>query len=52
VSKSLLPEVVEYVRGQRDHHQTITFEEEYRALLRRHEIRFDERYVFDSAIVG
>ena len=46
VSKSKVPEVVEYIAGQRDHHRTRTFQEEYRALLQKHETEFDERYVW------
>lgn len=47
VSKSLLPEVIAYVENQKDHHKTRTFQEEYLAFLRKHDIDFDERYVFD-----
>ena len=46
VSKSQLPEVVEYVTKQRDHHRARTFQEEFRALLERHGIEYDERYVW------
>ena len=46
VSKSKVPELVEYVTGQREHHRTRTFQEEYRALLEKHEIEYDERYVW------
>ena len=46
VSKSKVPEVVEYVAGQREHHRTRTFQEEYRALLNKHELDYDERYVW------
>jgi hypothetical protein len=28
-------------------HRRMTFQEEFRALLNKHEIRFDERYVWD-----
>lgn len=52
VSKSHVPEVETYIRGQRNHHRLKSFEEEYRALLDRHEIQYDERYVFDREIVG
>ncbi len=47
VSKSNVPEVAAYVLGQRDHHCTMTFQEEYRAFLQKHEIEFDERYLWD-----
>jgi REP element-mobilizing transposase RayT len=52
VSKSLVPDVAAYIRGQREHHRVKTFEEEYRAVLEKHEIQYDERYVFDGEIVG
>ncbi|PYJ00812.1 MAG: transposase, partial [Verrucomicrobia bacterium] len=52
VSKSHVPEVTDYIMRQWEHHRTRTFEEEYRALLERHEIQYDERYVFDSEHVG
>jgi REP element-mobilizing transposase RayT len=47
VSPSQLKAVLQYVGGQPEHHHTRTFQEEYRALLRRHGIDFDERYVWD-----
>lgn len=46
VSKSQLPDVVHYVASQREHHRTRTFQEEYRAFLEKHEIEYDERYVW------
>ena len=47
VSKSHLPRVVEYIKNQRIHHSTQSFEEEYLELFRLHEIEYDERFVFD-----
>jgi REP element-mobilizing transposase RayT len=35
-----------YIQNQETHHRTMTFEEEYRAFLQRHEMDFDEKYVF------
>jgi putative transposase len=46
VSKSQLPDVVRYVERQREHHRLQTFQEEYRALLDRHGIDYDERYLW------
>jgi REP element-mobilizing transposase RayT len=46
VSKSQLPEIEAYIRGQREHHRVKTFEEEYRAFLDKHEIDYKEEYVF------
>ena len=47
VSPSQLGAVVEYVDRQEEHHRTQTFQDEYRALLRKHTIAFEERYVWD-----
>ena len=47
VSPSQLDAVLEYIRAQQEHHRTRTFQEEYRELLRRHGVDFDERYVWD-----
>ena len=33
--------------NQEEHHRKMTFQDEFRALLRRHNIEFDERYVWD-----
>lgn len=52
VSKSQVAEIENYIRWQRGHHRTRTFMEEYRAFLDKHEITYDERYVFDDEIVG
>jgi putative transposase len=47
VSKSNVPEVVDYIRNQEEHHGKISYEEEFVAFLRKHEIEFDERYIWD-----
>ena len=47
VSESLVPQVVKYIETQEDHHRRITFQEEYRELLRRRGEKWDERYVWD-----
>lgn len=47
VSKSNLSEVENYIRTQPEHHRVHTFQEEYRALLERHGIAYDERYLWD-----
>ena len=46
VSRSDVPAVSEYIRGQREHHRVKTYQEEYRELLKRHGIEFDERYIW------
>ncbi len=47
VSPSAIESVKRYIENQHDHHKTITFQEEYRKILREHNIDFDERYVWD-----
>ena len=36
-----------YLANQAEHHRDITFQEEYRHLLNKYSISFDERYVWD-----
>jgi len=46
VSVSQLDKTIEYIRGQEAHHRRMTFQEEFLALLRKHRIDFDERYLW------
>lgn len=39
--------VVAYISNQETHHKTKTFEEEYKAFLKKYNVDFDERYVWD-----
>jgi REP element-mobilizing transposase RayT len=45
VSASQLENVRDYIQQQEEHHRTRRFREEYLALLQRHGVQFDERYV-------
>ena len=47
VSESVADTVREYIRRQKIHHKKQTFEDEYRELLRLHQIDFDDRYLWD-----
>lgn len=47
VSRSNVDQVIQYIRDQESHHRGQSFQGELRALLERHEISFDERYVWD-----
>ena len=38
--------IIGYIKGQKLHHSTETFEEEYRRLLLEHHINFEEKYLF------
>jgi hypothetical protein len=46
LSQSNLDQMKEYIVGQEEHHRKMRFQDE-RALLWKHEIGFDERYVCD-----
>jgi putative transposase len=47
VSSSNADDVIAYIARQDEHHQTRSFQDEFRAFLQRHEVEFDERYVWD-----
>ncbi|MCO6045660.1 IS200/IS605 family transposase [Aeoliella sp. ICT_H6.2] len=47
VSESMLDTVRQYIKNQEKHHRRLSFQEELRALLFKHGIEFDERYVWD-----
>ncbi len=47
VSQSAAPDVNFYIRNQEEHHKRMTFQDELRVLFRKHEVEFDERYVWD-----
>lgn len=47
VSKSGEQGVINYIQGQREHHRARDFKQELLALLRKHEIEYDERYLWD-----
>lgn len=38
--------IFNYIRNQEEHHRKNTFQEEYRSILRAHDVEFDERYIF------
>jgi putative transposase len=46
VSKSQIPDVIEYIKSQREHHRKRTFQEEYLELLKKHAVDYDERYLW------
>jgi putative transposase len=46
VSVSQLDKTIEYITGQEAHHRNMTFQEEFLALLKKHRIEYDERYLW------
>jgi putative transposase len=47
VSHSNLPHVTKYIANQREHHKQISFQDELRLLLNRHDVEWDERYIWE-----
>jgi hypothetical protein len=39
--------VITYIDNQHEHHRIRTFQQEYRAFLKKYEVEYDERYVWD-----
>jgi len=47
IGYSQVEEVRRYIAGQEEHHRKLTFQDEFRRLLARYEVSFDEAYVWD-----
>jgi putative transposase len=45
-SVSQLDYIIRYIQGQEEHHRKVSFQEEFLALLKKHCIEFDERYLW------
>src|SRR2546423_1589176 len=46
VGKSNVPDVLKYIANQERHHRRVAFKDEFIDFLRRHEIDYDERYIW------
>ncbi|HUG68853.1 MAG TPA: IS200/IS605 family transposase [Pirellulaceae bacterium] len=47
VSQSNVEQVKRYIKNQKEHHRKMTFQDELRGFFKRHEVEYDERYVWD-----
>jgi len=47
VSASLVDRIVGYIRTQEAHHCKLTFEAEFLALLKKHKVPYDDRFVWE-----
>lgn len=47
-SHSQLDDVIRYIQNQEEHHKKSSFKDEYVTYLKRYEIDFDERYIFEE----
>ena len=48
VSQSVVPNVIEYIKNQEEHHRKKTFKEEYVEFLKAYQIDFKDEYLFDE----
>jgi len=47
-SKTDVPKIIQYIKNQKEHHRTKSFQDEYLELLKSFDIEYDERYIFNS----
>ncbi len=47
VNPSQIALVIKYISTQHEHHKKVCFQDEYRAFLKKYNVGFDERYVWD-----
>ena len=47
IGQSQVEDVRGYIAGQEEHHRKVSFQDEFRRLLERYAVEFDERYVWD-----
>jgi hypothetical protein len=46
-SQPIVAEVQKYIERQEEHHRRKTFQDEFRAFLKKYEIEYNESYVWD-----
>ena len=47
VKPSEIDRLIHYIANQHEHHSTTTFQTEYRSILEKYKVEYDERYVWD-----
>lgn len=47
IGQSQIDQLTAYISNQYEHHRMLTFQDEFRALLDRYRVEYDERYVWD-----
>ena len=47
MSKSNVAAVSEYIDRQKEHHRSRAFKDEFLRLMEKHEVEYDERFVWD-----
>jgi putative transposase len=47
VSESNVDAVRQYIEKQKEHHRKVSFQDEFRSFLSKHQVEYDERYLWD-----
>jgi REP element-mobilizing transposase RayT len=47
IGQSQLSDLKRYISNQREHHRSLSFQDEYRQILAKYDVEYDERYVWD-----
>ena len=47
IGQSQVPRVMKYIEDQKQHHAKQDFQDEFRGLLHKYRVEYDERYVWD-----
>ena len=47
VNPSEVDSVIAYIENQHEHHSNISYQEEFRLILKKNNVVYDERYVWD-----
>ncbi len=47
IGQSQVEQVTRYIERQEEHHRRVSFQDEFRALLKKYQVEYDERYVWD-----
>lgn len=47
IGQSHLKQAIHYIATQKEHHKTMSFQDEFRALLKKYCVECDERYIWD-----
>lgn len=47
IGESQVPRVMAYIEDQKEHHNEYDFKDEFRGLLEKYRVEYDERYVWD-----
>ena len=47
INPSEIDTVIRYIANQHEHHRKVTFQDEYKAFLKKYKVNFEERYLWD-----